>query len=76
MPERWTPEELNKYKHVIKAASKSREAAKTKSNRELDKLFNKLHPRKQKGNERWLIKKYITLVNMHEISEGLRPVVD
>lgn len=43
MPERWTPEELNKYKEVVKAAPKSRAKAEAKKKRKLDKLFNKLH---------------------------------
>ncbi|KKM82792.1 hypothetical protein LCGC14_1315900 [marine sediment metagenome] len=43
MPERWSPEELNKYKEVIKAAPKSRARAETKRKRKLNKLFNKLH---------------------------------
>ena len=44
MTERWTPEELNKYKQVIKRAPKSRAREETRRKRKLGKLFNKLHP--------------------------------
>ena len=43
MPERWTPEELKKYRQVIKDAPKSRAREETRRKRELDKLFDKLH---------------------------------
>ena len=43
MPEHWTPEELNKYKKVIKLAPKSRAREESRRNRKLNKLFNKLH---------------------------------
>ncbi len=43
MSERWTPEELNKYKKVIKLAPKSRAREEARHKRKLNKLFNKLH---------------------------------
>ncbi len=43
MTERWTPEELNKYKQVIKLAPKSRAREEVRRKHKLDKLFNKLH---------------------------------
>lgn len=41
--ERWTPEELNKYKKVIRLAPKSRSREEIKRKRKLNKLFKKLH---------------------------------
>ena len=41
--ERWTPEELEKYRQIIKDAPKSRAREEAKRKRKLDKLFNKLH---------------------------------
>ncbi len=41
--ERWTPEELEKYKQVIKVATKSRAKEEIRRKYKLDKLFNKLH---------------------------------
>jgi hypothetical protein len=43
MPERWTPEELSKYKQVIKRAPKSRAREDVGRKRKLDKMFKKLH---------------------------------
>ncbi len=43
MPERWTPEELKKYKQAIKLAPKSRAREEAGRKRKLDNLFNKLH---------------------------------
>jgi len=47
MSEKWTPQELAKYKQVIKLAPKSRARAEAKRKRKLDKLFNQLFVRKE-----------------------------
>ncbi len=43
MGERWAPEELRKYKEVIRLAPMSRAREVARNKRKLDKLFNKLH---------------------------------
>ena len=47
--EKWTLQEIEKYKQVIKLAPKSRARAEVRRERKLDKLFNRLHGKRVKG---------------------------